>query len=117
MFIVGGFNAYPAEIERLLLIHPGMAQAAVVGMLDARLGEVGAAFVVAMEGTVLDPAEVIAWAEQNMSNYKVLRRVEIVHQLPVNASMKVLKQELKTELAALLAADIAPGATAALARP
>ena len=54
MFIVGGFNAYPAEIENLLLGHPAVAQAAVVGMPDERLGEVGMAFVVLAPGAELD---------------------------------------------------------------
>ena len=57
MFIVGGFNAYPAEIENLLLRHPRVAQAAVIGVPDARLGEVGMAFVVATPGDAIDAAE------------------------------------------------------------
>ena len=101
MFLVGGFNAYPAEIERLLLEHPGIAQVAVVGMPDERLGEVGAAFVVPVPGAVLDPADVIAWARDTMANYKVPRHVGLVEALPVNASMKVLKHELRKEAACL----------------
>ena len=59
MFISGGFNANPAEIERLLLTHPGVAQAAVIGVPDERLGEVGMAFVVPSAGTTLDPEAVV----------------------------------------------------------
>ena len=99
MFIVGGFNAYPAEIERLLLLHPAIAQVAVVGMADERLNEVAAAFVVPAPGTDLQPETVIQWARENMANYKVPRRVELVDQLPTNASMKVLKHELRARLA------------------
>ncbi|HVV35925.1 MAG TPA: AMP-binding protein [Acidimicrobiales bacterium] len=91
MFIVGGFNAYPAEIENLLLRHAGVAQAAVIGVPDERLGEVGMAFVV---GDV-DPDELVAWAKENMANYKVPRRVEVVAALPVNATGKVVKDELR----------------------
>ncbi|MGB3412705.1 MAG: FadD3 family acyl-CoA ligase [Microthrixaceae bacterium] len=95
MFIVGGFNAYPAEIERLLLVHPDIAQAAVVGVPNERMGEVGYAFVVATQGTVPDPAEIITWARANMANYKVPGTVEVVTELPLNASGKVLKFELR----------------------
>jgi acyl-CoA synthetase (AMP-forming)/AMP-acid ligase II len=95
MFIVGGFNAYPAEIENDLLSHPGVAQAAVVGVPDERMGEVCYAFVVARAGTDLDPAELKAWAKEQMANYKAPRFVEVVDALPLNASGKVLKYELR----------------------
>ncbi|MCA1833351.1 MAG: FadD3 family acyl-CoA ligase [Actinomycetota bacterium] len=95
MFIVGGFNAYPAEIENELLRHPRVAAAAVVGVPDDRLGEVGVAFVVPRAGQAIDASEVIAWAREQMANYKVPRRVVIVDALPVNASGKVLKYELR----------------------
>src|SRR5438552_3820761 len=95
MFIVGGFNAYPAEIEGELLAHPGVAQAAVVGMPDERLGEVGCAFVVPRAGQDVSAEELMAWARERMANYKVPRRVEVVDSLPLNASGKVLKYELR----------------------
>jgi acyl-CoA synthetase (AMP-forming)/AMP-acid ligase II len=95
MFIVGGFNAYPAEIEGIMLRHPSIAQVAVVGMPDQRLGEVGVAFVVARPGHGVDPAEVVGWCRDEMANYKVPRRVEVVESLPLNASGKVLKYELR----------------------
>jgi len=96
MFIVGGFNAYPAEIEALLGAHPGIAQAAVVGVPDERLGEVAHAFVVPTTGKDLDPAEVVSWARDNMANYKAPRTVEVVDELPLNASGKVLRYELRS---------------------
>ena len=103
MFIVGGFNAYPAEIEGALLGHPAVAQAAVVGIPDERMGEVGCAFVVLRSGAGTDPAalpeQLVAWARQRMANYKVPRRVEVVEALPLNASGKVLKTELRARLA------------------
>jgi HIP---CoA ligase len=95
MFIVGGFNAYPAEIESLLLRHPAIAQAAVVGIPDERMGEVGMAFVIPKAGQAPTPEEIIAWSREEMANYKAPRRVEVVDALPLNASGKVLKHELR----------------------
>ncbi|RMF17636.1 MAG: fatty acid--CoA ligase family protein [Candidatus Dadabacteria bacterium] len=95
MFIVGGFNAYPAEIENLMARHPAIAQVAVVGMPDKRMGEVGCAFVVPREGATVDEAELIAWCREQMANYKVPRRVIVVDALPTNATGKVLKYELR----------------------
>jgi acyl-CoA synthetase (AMP-forming)/AMP-acid ligase II len=95
MFIVGGFNAYPAEIENELLAHEAIAQAAVVGAPDERLGEVGVAFVVPRAGKGVDPLQVVAWSRDRMANYKVPRRVVVVDALPMNASGKVLKYELR----------------------
>ena len=99
MFIVGGFNAYPAEIENDLSDHEAVAQVAVVGMPDERLGEVGCAFVVPRSGTSPDPDAIIAWCRERMANFKVPRRVEIVEALPANASGKVLKHELRDRVA------------------
>jgi acyl-CoA synthetase (AMP-forming)/AMP-acid ligase II len=99
MFIMGGFNAYPAEIENLLLAHEGIAQVAVVGIPDERMGEVGMAFVVPRGDTTLEPDAVIEWAREHMANFKVPRRVAIVDSLPLNASGKVLKFELRERAA------------------
>jgi acyl-CoA synthetase (AMP-forming)/AMP-acid ligase II len=95
MFIVGGFNAYPAEIENLLLRHPRIAQVAVIGVPDERLGEVPKAFVVLEPGPSLEPAEIIEWARGEMANFKVPRAVELLDGLPVNATGKVVKDELR----------------------
>ncbi|MEU2782548.1 FadD3 family acyl-CoA ligase [Streptomyces sp. NPDC007110] len=95
MFVVGGFNAYPAEIERTLGLHPQVADVAVIGVPDARLGEVGKAFVVRRPGAVLTGDDLIAWARREMANYKVPRRVEFVTGLPRNASGKVVKAALR----------------------
>jgi acyl-CoA synthetase (AMP-forming)/AMP-acid ligase II len=104
MYIVGGFNAYPAEIEGVLLTHPAVAQAAVVGVPDERLGEVGVAYMVPRTGVAVpEPDEVIAWCREQMANYKVPRAVRFVDQLPLNASGKVLKYELRDRAAADLA--------------
>lgn len=98
MFIVGGFNAYPAEIENVLLAHPTVAQVAVVGRPDERMGEVGHAFVVLRAGRTGDENEIIEWSRPRMANYKVPRGVTFVDALPLNASGKVLKFELRARL-------------------
>jgi HIP---CoA ligase len=95
MFIVGGFNAYPAEIENALLRHPDIQQAAVIGIPDARLGEVGMAFVVTRPGSTTSGPEIIGWCRDRIANYKVPRKVAVVDGLPVNATGKVLKDELR----------------------
>jgi acyl-CoA synthetase (AMP-forming)/AMP-acid ligase II len=95
MFIVGGFNCYPAEIENSLCSLEGVAQAAVIGVADERMGEVASAWLVLTPGADLDEARVIDWCRQHMANYKVPRVVHIVDSLPMNASGKVLKTELK----------------------
>ena len=100
MFIVGGFNAYPAEIENALLRHPSVRQAAVIGIPDPRLGEVGMAFVVADRGEVSGD-DIVAWARDEMANYKVPRVVEIVDHLPLNATGKVMKEVLREQAAAM----------------
>jgi acyl-CoA synthetase (AMP-forming)/AMP-acid ligase II len=95
MYIVGGFNAYPAEIENIMNGHSGIAQVAVVGVPDPRMGEVGMAFVVPATGATVDADEVIAWCRERMANYKVPRYVDVVDALPLNASGKVLKFDLR----------------------
>ncbi|MFI1485369.1 FadD3 family acyl-CoA ligase [Streptomyces sp. NPDC020747] len=95
MFIVGGFNAYPAEIERLLLDYAPVAEAAVIGVPDDRLGEVGCAYLVLKPGAQTTAPDVIAWSRANMANFKVPRHVRFVDHLPRNASRKILKHELR----------------------
>jgi acyl-CoA synthetase (AMP-forming)/AMP-acid ligase II len=95
MYIVGGFNAYPAEIENALLRHPDISQAAVIGIPDARLGEVGMAFVVLRPGAAVTGDDIIGWCRDQMANYKVPRVVELVDDLPRNATGKVVKDELR----------------------
>lgn len=95
MFIVGGFNAYPAEIESLLLAHPDVGQVAVIGIPDERMGEVGMAFVVPAAGATPDPDEIAAWSREHMANYKVPRRVEVIDELPLVPAGKVDKNALR----------------------
>lgn len=95
LYISGGFNVYPAEVEKLLAAHPAISMVAVVGVPDERLGEVGRAFVVPRAGTHATEAELTAWSRENMANYKVPRGFVFVKDLPRNASGKVLKTELR----------------------
>ncbi len=96
MFIVGGFNAYPAEIEGFLLEHPAIAQAAVIGVPDERLGEVGKAFVVLKDGHhgAVTADDLTAWSRHRMAGFKVPRYVEFLDELPLNATGKVMKDQL-----------------------
>ena len=97
MFIVGGFNAYPAEIENLLARHPAVAEVSVVGVPDERLGEVGIAFVVAANPSdpPADVTEIIVLGDAAMANYKVPREVLLIDALPLNANGKVDKRNLR----------------------
>jgi len=97
MYIVGGFNAYPAEIEGFLLQHPAVAQVAVIGVPDERMGQVGKAFVVSRADAVGPPAAdaIIAWSRERMAGYKVPRYVEFLDELPTNATGKVVKDRLR----------------------
>ena len=95
LYISGGFNVYPAEVEKLLAVHPAIAMVAVVGVPDERMGEVGKAYVVLRPGAAATEAELIGWSRENMANYKVPRSFAFVEDLPRNASGKVLKTELR----------------------
>lgn len=97
MYITGGFNCYPAEIENMLSGHPAIAQVAVIGVPDERMGEVGKAYVVPRRGQTIDPEELTAWCRENMANYKVPRQIEIRDELPQNASGKVMKFKLREQ--------------------
>jgi acyl-CoA synthetase (AMP-forming)/AMP-acid ligase II len=96
MFIVGGFNAYPAEIEGTMMRNPAVGQVAVIGIPDQRMGEVGKAYVVPRQGATIVPDDLIEWCRLEMANYKVPRTVEVVEALPLNASGKVLKYVLRS---------------------
>src|SRR6478735_1652415 len=95
MYISGGFNVYPAEVEQTLTRMDGVSDVAVVGVPDERMGEVGKAYVVAGSGQRVAPDDVIAFAKARLANFKVPRFVEFVDALPRNLSGKVLKNELR----------------------
>ena len=95
MYISGGFNVYPAEVEQALARLDGVVDVAVVGVPDERMGEVGKAYVVAGDGSSVEPDDVIVFAKERLANFKVPRHVELVDALPRNLSGKVLKNELR----------------------
>ncbi|MGH3470127.1 MAG: AMP-binding protein, partial [Thermocrispum sp.] len=96
MYICGGFNVYPAEVEQVLARLAGVAESAVIGVPDARLGQVGKAFVLTTGGE-LTADRVIEHAKASLANYKVPREVEFVGELPRNATGKVLKHVLRRD--------------------
>jgi len=95
MYICGGFNVYPAEVEQVLARLDGVADAAVIGVPDERLGEVGRAFVVTRPGAVLDEHHVIDYTRTHLANFKAPRSVRFVDELPRNAGGKVVKTQLR----------------------
>ncbi|HME49198.1 3-((3aS,4S,7aS)-7a-methyl-1,5-dioxo-octahydro-1H-inden-4-yl)propanoate--CoA ligase FadD3 [Mycobacterium sp.] len=95
MYICGGFNVYPAEVEQVLMRLDGVADVAVIGVPDARLGEVGKAFVVPRRGATLDQRAVVAYAREHLANFKTPRSVEFIDVLPRNPGGKVVKPLLR----------------------
>ena len=93
MFIVGGFNAYPAEIEGFLLEHPAVDQVAVIGVPDERMGQVGKAFVVTKHPVAAE--DLLSWSRERMAGFKAPRTVEFLDALPLNATGKVMKDQLR----------------------
>jgi acyl-CoA synthetase (AMP-forming)/AMP-acid ligase II len=98
VIIVGGFNAYPAEIENLILRRGDITSAAVFGLPDERLGEVPCAVIVPLDRSTFDPEEFMRWARENLSNYKVPRQAILAEELPMNATGKVDKRKLREEV-------------------
>ncbi len=95
MFISGGENVYPVEIEAILAEHSAVMEVAVIGIADARWGEVGCAFIVPKPGTVTTPEELAAHCERRLARYKVPKRFEIIEALPRTGTGKVQKQRLR----------------------
>ncbi len=97
LLISGGENIYPAEIESLLATHPGIAEAAIIGVPDAKWGEVGRAVVVVRPGETLTAEEVLAFCDGKLARYKIPRSVVFAPILPRNAMGKVIKAELRAQ--------------------
>jgi len=95
MIVSGGENIYPAEVENALFGHPGVADAAVIGVPDPKWGEAVKAIVVRKEGANPDPSEIIAWARERIAGYKLPKSVDFVETIPRNPSGKVLRRELR----------------------
>jgi long-chain acyl-CoA synthetase len=96
LIIRGGMNIYPREIEEVVYTHPKVLEAAVVGIPDEMRGEEVKIFVSAKEGETIDPAEIIAFVQENMAKYKWPKEVEVLDELPKGPTGKILKRELKT---------------------
>ncbi|MEZ4769440.1 MAG: AMP-binding protein [Caldilineales bacterium] len=99
MFISGGENVYPAEIEQVLYRHPAVAMCAVIGVPDPRWGEVGLACVVLKPGKTATEGELIAHMQNNLARYKVPRSVRFLPELPISAAGKILKRDLREQYA------------------
>lgn len=99
MFVSGGENVYPLEVEDALYLHGGVHQCAVVGVPDSRWGEVGHAFVVLGAGASVDEAELTAFLRTRLAGYKVPKQIEVVPSLPTSAAGKILKRDLRERVA------------------
>jgi fatty-acyl-CoA synthase len=95
MFVSGGENVYPLEIEDALYLHPSVAQCAVVGVFDERWGEVGHAFVVLREGKDATSDELRGFLRARLAGYKIPKRIDLVSELPLSAAGKILKTDLR----------------------
>lgn len=97
LFIVGGFNVSPAEVEQVMARHPAIREVAVVGVADSRLGEVARAYVITAHGQATSEEQLIEWCRERLANFKVPRSITFVAALPRNASGKVLRRELRAQ--------------------
>jgi len=95
MIVRGGFNVYPREIEEVLVTHPAVSMAAVIGVPDDKMGEEVKAFVVLKPGAAVTVEELLQWSRKEMANYKYPRYFEFRDSLPMNATGKILKKELR----------------------
>ncbi len=91
----GGFNIYPREIEEVLVTHPAISMAAVIGVPNEKYGEEVKAFIVCKAGAEITPEEIITWSKEQMASYKYPRLVELRETLPMTATGKILKKELR----------------------
>jgi acyl-CoA synthetase (AMP-forming)/AMP-acid ligase II len=102
MFISGGENVYPAEVEKLLIRHPKISEVAVVGVPNAKWGEVGAAAVILKSGQTASEEEIVSYCQSQIAKFKIPRSVHFLQSLPRTVTQKVQKQELKRVILAEL---------------
>ena len=95
MYISGGENVYPAEVERILITHPDILEAAVIGVADERWGETGAAFLIARPGRTPDLDALPGWCRERLAAYKIPRSFRLVDDFPRTAAGKVRKPVLR----------------------
>lgn len=94
MYLQGGYNVYPVEVENVLADHPGVGMVAIIGVPDPVLGEVGRCFLVPADGADLDPDELAAWCRDRLADYKVPRQFVIRDELPLTPVGKIQKSAL-----------------------
>jgi long-chain acyl-CoA synthetase len=100
MIIRGGFNVYPREIEEVIYQHPAVAEAAVIGLPDEKMGEEVHAVVAPKPGSEIDPAELIAFVKERVAAYKYPRTIKVIKELPKGPTGKIMKREIKADLEA-----------------
>ena len=99
MYIRGGYNVYPLEVENVLVEHPGVAQASVVGLATSVIGEIGVAFIVPAEPEAVPTLqELRVWCQERLADYKAPDRLEILGQLPLTGMLKIDKMALRARL-------------------
>lgn len=98
MIISGGENIYPAEIESLLITHPKIAEAAVVGKPDSQWGEIPTAFIVQAQDRTLEESEIIAFCRENLAGFKCVKEIHFIDEIPRNTLGKVLKRSLRDQI-------------------
>jgi long-chain acyl-CoA synthetase len=95
MIIRGGFNVYPREVEEVMMTHPDVSLAAVLGVPDEQHGEEVKAYIILKPDAKCDPEELMEWCKENMAAYKYPRAIEFRESLPMTATGKILKRELR----------------------
>ncbi|MCJ7692034.1 MAG: hypothetical protein MUO22_01290, partial [Sedimentisphaerales bacterium] len=93
--IRGGYNVYPREIEEKLIEHPDISLIAVIGVPDEQYGEEIMAFIILNDGATCTAEDIIQWSKKRMANYKYPRRIKFVDSIPMSATNKILKRELR----------------------
>lgn len=97
MFVQGGYNVYPVEVENLISSHPGVSMAAGIGVPDPVMGEIGRYYVVPKPGEELSPDQIVRFCKENLADYKVPKQVVVCQQLPLTPAGKVMKSKLKDD--------------------
>ena len=95
MILRGGYNVYPREVEEVLMEHPAVSLVAVIGVPDEALGEDVKAYVVTKPGSTLGEDQLIEWSKERLAAYKYPRFVEVRETLPMTATGKILKKDLR----------------------
>jgi len=98
MIIRGGLNVYPREVEEVMIKNPAVSLVAIIGIPDEKLGEEIKAFVVLKENVSIEENELIQWTKSQIADYKYPRQIEFIGSLPMSATGKILKKELRNQI-------------------